>query len=125
MSSLTLRSGARALFTVRTVLGVAAYVLPDAVAQPWVGMASRPAGPVLGRALGARDVALGVGGLLAGDDGPRLERWVQMGAVADAGDLLATLISFPKLPRAGRWLVLASTAGAVATAGVLLAEAER
>ena len=32
------------------------------------------------------------------------------------GDVLSTLLAFPKLPKGGRWLVLLSAAGAAATA---------
>jgi hypothetical protein len=36
--------------------------------------------------------------------------------MADAGDVLVTLASFPKLPRAGRFGVLAAAAGGVVSA---------
>jgi hypothetical protein len=41
---------------------------------------------------------------------------VEGGGVADAGDALATLLSFGKLPKGNRWPVLLSAAGAAASA---------
>ena len=48
-------------------IGVVALVRPDLMARAWVGavQAAGPAGVVLGRAAGGRDIALGVGALLA------------------------------------------------------------
>jgi len=60
------RASARALASARVALGVTAFALPRLPARPWVGTdAARPSVEVMGRALGARDVALGLGALLA------------------------------------------------------------
>lgn len=40
------------------------------------------------------------------------------GGLADAVDALATVLSFRRLPRAGRWMVLAAAGGAAAVAAV-------
>ncbi|HKO32876.1 MAG TPA: hypothetical protein VJY85_03925, partial [Candidatus Limnocylindria bacterium] len=54
--------GGRALAASRIALGVSAVVSPRLAATPWVGWSStHPAGEVLGRAAGARDIALGAG----------------------------------------------------------------
>jgi len=76
---------------------------------------------VFGRALGARDLALGLGALMALQDqaaaaGPA-QAWVAAGALSDALDVVATVSSWRDLPRVTRWLVVAS-AGAAALAGV-------
>jgi hypothetical protein len=71
---------------------------------------------LLARALGARDVALGVGVLLALRHDAPARGWVEAGGLADAGDVLVTLAALKELPRRGRWAVLAA-----ASAGVLAA----
>ena len=128
-----IRRGATALALARTALGVAALASPALIARPWVGTASGPAARVLGRALGGRDVALGLGALAAlrrvppGGMGAAVT-WVGAGALADSLDVLATAVSWDELPRAGRWLVAASAggaavAGAAATWSLLSAKA--
>ena len=60
------RAGARSLAWARVALGVAAFALPRLPATPWIGKdASRPSSRLLSRALGARDVALGLGALVS------------------------------------------------------------
>ena len=104
----------------RTVLGVAALLAPALPARPWVGDdADRPTAKVLARALGARDVALGVGPLLALRHGAPVRGWIEAGGLADSGDVLATLVAFRSLPRLGRWGVLAAAAGGAVTSRVL------
>jgi hypothetical protein len=71
---------------------------------------------VFGRALGARDLALGLGALAA-LQGPAAEAgsaraWVAAGALSDALDVVASLSSWRELPRVTRWLVAASAGGA-------------
>ena len=100
----------------RCALGVMAMTVPSVPLAPWVGRAA-PGGPVrlLGRALGARDLALGLGTLLALRHDAPVRGWVEAGGLADAGDTVVTLASFRRLPRRGRWPVLAAaTAGVVA-----------
>ena len=111
------RDCARWLAYGRIAIGVAALVVPPRLARPWVGPhADLPAARVLSRALGGRDLALGLGVLLAlRHDGPA-RGWVEAGGLADTGDLVATLLSFRALPTRGRWAVAAAAAGAAATA---------
>lgn len=111
------RDAARALARLvgvgRVAIGVTALISPVAVTEPWIGSLARAPGVrVFARAMGGRDIALGVGTLRAltrpGDE-PRT--WVALGGVADTVDLLATVFSFSRLPRR-RWFILAVTAGA-------------
>ena len=123
------RRGAAAVAAGRVGLGLAALAWPAIPARPWVGAASGGlAARVLGRALGRRDVALGLGALAAlrcPDGGPGrtcgpgpasepgpAAAWVAAGALSDALDVAATLSAWRELPRAGRWLVLGSASGA-------------
>ena len=113
----------------RVAIGVTALVWPALPSRPWVGASADDlAARVFGRALGARDVALGLGALAAlrrpdtdaGDLGSA-RAWVAAGALSDTLDVVASLASWRDLPRAGRWLVAASAAGAalVGAAGAL------
>src|SRR5690242_18934198 len=74
------RTGGRAVAALRITLGVSAIISPRLAATPWVGWSTtEPAGTVLGRAAGARDIALGPGALLAVRQGARAERtWVAL-----------------------------------------------
>lgn len=110
-----------AVAAARAALGVVALAAPALVARPWVGEAPGPLGQqVLGRALGGRDLALGLGALLAGRQGGALRNWGEAGAFADAIDAAITVVAFRRLPAKGRWAVLASASGA-ALAGALSA----
>lgn len=112
-----LRRGATAVAAGRVALGLTALAWPAVPARPWVGATSDDlAARVFGRALGARDLALGLGALTAlqsPDAGAgSASAWVAAGALCDALDVAASLASWRELPRAGRWLVAASAGGA-------------
>jgi hypothetical protein len=114
----------RAVAALRVALGVGALINPRLAAQPWVGStASAPAGTVLGRAAGVRDIALGAGVLVATSQGRAAERtWVAAGALCDLVDAAATLAAWRQLPSPGRALaggaaVGAAVIGAAAAAG--------
>ena len=123
-----LRRGATAVAAGRVALGVIALAWPLVPARPWVGAAADDvAARVFGRALGARDLALGLGALAA-LQGPAAQAgsaraWVAAGALSDALDVVATVSSWPELPRVTRWLVAASAGGAAlaGAAGALVA----
>ena len=118
--SALLRRGATGIAAGRVALGLTALFWPSVPARPWVGAAGDDlAARVFGRALGARDLALGLGALIALQRTPaeagEAVRWVAAGAVSDALDVAASVSSWPDLPRAGRWLVAASAGGAALT----------
>jgi hypothetical protein len=98
---------------------VAALAQPSAVARPWVGASAGDLGTrVFGRALGARDLALGLGALAttyqAGS--PRSAgAWYAAGSLSDALDFAITVTAWSRLPKATRWLVAASAGGAAIT----------
>lgn len=116
------RAAALALAGVRAAIGVSAVVAPKVPLRPWVGaeLADRAGARLLGRTLGGRDLALGAGALLADRRGAPIRGWVEAGALADACDLLATVLAYGSLPRRTRLGVLALIAGAVG-AGLVLA----
>jgi hypothetical protein len=120
-----LRHAATAVAAGRIALGVAALIWPSVPARPWVGASADELGAeVFGRALGARDLALGLGALAAAQSGSRqASAWYAAGALSDALDVAVTAAAWPRLPRATRWLVAASAGGAAiaGAAGTLAA----
>jgi hypothetical protein len=112
------RQLAEAIAWGRVAIGITAFVAPTVPLRPWVGrdFAWQPRAKLLARSLGARDLALGIGVLLAVRHDAPVRGWVEGAGLADAGDTLATLLAFGKLPKSGRWLVLLSAGGAVAAA---------
>jgi len=143
-----LRRGAAAVAAARVAIGVAALVWPAVPTRPWVGTgtgtgeaagagSAELASRVFGRALGGRDLGLGLGALVAlgrlsGEPEAEAEAesasgWVAAGALADALDVATTLASWRELPRASRWLVIGSAAAASLTgaAGALALRSAR
>lgn len=115
------RYAATAVAAGRVALGVAALARPSVPARPWVGPSADELGAlVLGRAMGARDVALGLGALAAARKSPSgsgpAGAWYAAGVLSDALDVAITVAAWPRLPQATRWLV-AATAGGAAIAG--------
>lgn len=101
----------------RVALGLTALAWPSVPARPWVGpSAGDLTARVFGRALGARDLALGLGALAAlqgpAADPAQAATWVAAGALSDALDVAASVASWDELPRLTKWLVAASAGGA-------------
>ena len=100
----------------RIALGAGALLAPGLVGRTWIG---RDAGR---DAVKARDVALGLGIVIAIDRGAPVRGWLEGAALADAADFLATLLAGGALPRAARGGVLA-LAGASAGLATWLSRA--
>jgi hypothetical protein len=112
-----------ALAAGRVGVGGVAVLAPRVMAKPWIGeRGNDPMAAVLARALGGRDLALGLGVLMASRGGQPLRGWVEAGALADLVDAAVTLAAFGRLPNRGRLLVLAAAGGA-ATVGAVAARA--
>jgi len=122
------RYAATAAAVARVAVGVAALTWPSVPARPWVGASGDElTAEVLGRALGARDLALGLGTLAAIRRSPA-GPWpagalYAAGALSDALDVSITVAAWRRLPKVGRWLVAGSAAGAAVAgaAGALAA----
>ncbi len=100
---------ARALGVGRTVFGLVLLLSPR-LTDRWIGEAAQMSGAqVVIRALGARDIALGVGTLLAARNRPQLRRWLVASSACDAVDFAATVAT---LRTPGRAFVLALASGA-------------
>lgn len=99
----------------RAAVGLVALTRPALLARGWVGAepAAGPAGVVLGRAAGGRDLALGAGGLLAASRGQpaALVSWTVAGSFCDLVDVVTTLAAWHRLPARGRIAVAALAAG--------------
>ena len=128
-----LRRGATAVAAARVAIGLLALARPDVPSRPWVGVgtgagdgAAGLTARVFGRALGGRDLSLGLGALaaLAEEDGDAASVWVAAGALCDALDAATTLAAWRELPRVTRWFVV-SSAAAASLAGVAGAVALR
>jgi len=114
---------ARGLALNRISFGAGLILAPRIYARSWVGAkaAGQDSTTVLARALGARDLVLGAGGLLALREGDtdRARQWFAAEGMTDAVDLLATLAA-RNLPLPARTFaaVMAAGSGAVAAAYV-------
>jgi len=114
MDATTSRPLARLLAWGRIGIGIGAVVAPSLSARPWIGADAGAQGSrLLARAMGGRDLALGIGALrgLGLSDG-EARPWVALGGMADAVDAVATVLAFGSLPRRSRWGILAVTVGA-------------
>jgi len=125
-----LRHATVAVAAGRVALGLVALTWPSVPARPWVGASADELGAeVFGRAMGARDLVLGLGALTATAQAPSGSRpasaWYAAGALSDALDFAITVAAWPRLPRVTRWLIAAAAggaaiAGAAGTAAALL-----
>jgi hypothetical protein len=111
------RAVARMIAAGRVVVGVALLAAPGLVAGNWAGeVGAEPGAKLLARAVGARDLVLGLGVLAALERGdPQAAAWVRAAAVADAGDAAATFLAYRHLPRVKRFGVLVLAAGSAGT----------
>jgi len=103
----------------RFLIGAIFIANPKIMDQAWIGKQAKLPGPqLLSRAVGARDLTLGAGGLQAAvrNDGSA-QQWLAAAAVCDAVDFGATYAAGRGIPRSARASVLAIAA----VAGVLSA----
>ncbi len=108
----------------RFVFGVAFIARPELMERAWIGKQARlPGAQVLARAVGARDLAVGLGGLQAvrRNDGSA-RPWLAAAAVCDAVDFGATRAADRGIPEQARTGVLAiagvfAVLSAIAAAG--------
>jgi hypothetical protein len=93
----------------RLLFGVAFIARPSLMERAWIGKQARlPGAQLLTRAVGARDLALGLGGLqaLTRNDGSA-RPWLAAAGVCDAVDFGATWTAGRGIPRQARTGVLA------------------
>lgn len=98
-------------------LGVALLLAPRALGRRWIGADADGAGARTAiRATGARDIALGLGLLLAYRRGGPVRTWLEAAAITDAADFVSTAIAFRGLPPLGRAVTLLTAGGAACAA---------
>jgi hypothetical protein len=105
----------------RIAIGLAAVAIPSAAVRA-IGADSKSGGlaPLLARMLGGRDIALGLGTVVALDHGAPVRGWLEGSALADTVDCVASVIAREHMtPRAFR--ATAGLAAASAILGVVLA----
>jgi hypothetical protein len=105
----------------RQLVGAAFVLAPGLAGRVWIGNdASRRPVKVLARAFGARDLALGLGVVIALDRGAPVRGWIEAGVLSDSIDTAASLLAGNSIPPAIRWPCVALGAGS-AVVGALLA----
>ncbi|MFP5297649.1 MAG: hypothetical protein ACLGHL_01520 [Actinomycetota bacterium] len=113
MSDVETKDMIRMLSFGRIVIGAGAFMAPRRFGRAWTGGPAEETASVMAvRGLGARDVALGLGTLLALEgDGP-VRGWLEAQALADASDTVSTLANFGDIPGIRRFVMLATAATA-------------
>ena len=114
------RDIAIAIARARIALGAAALLVPGLAGRMMFGRdGSRTGTRVLARMIGGRDMALGLGVVIALDRGAPVRGWLEAGALADGVDLTSCMLARDELPEA-TFLSVVATAGAAALAGIWL-----
>ena len=100
----------------RIAIGMAAVLTPGVAARVLGGRrASEGIAPLLARMLGARDVALGLGTVIALDRGKPVRGWLEGSALADTVDCVACVLAREEMPS----LVFGAAAGLGAASAIL------
>ena len=95
----------------RVALGAGLMLAPGLAGRSWVGAdASSTGAKVFASALGARDVALGLGVVLAMKNDAPVRGWLEGAALADAVDFAATALAGDGIPQASRFGIMALAA---------------
>jgi hypothetical protein len=105
----------------RIAVGAAFVLFPTLAGRMWIGSdAARRPVKVLARAFGARDLAIGLGIVIALDRGTPVRGWIEAGVLSDAIDTAASLLAGGSIHPLIRWPAIAVGAGSTAV-GVSLA----
>ena len=85
----------------RIAFGLGFLLFPGLTGRMWAGRdAERTGTKLFIRALGARDLAIGLGVVIAFDRGTPVRGWLEASTLADAADFVATLIARDEIPSA-------------------------
>jgi hypothetical protein len=104
----------------RIGVGIAMLVAPGLAGRILIGRdAERAGSKLITRGFAARDLALGLGVVIALDRGAPVRGWLEGSALADGGDLLATVLAGAAIPAVARKAVAALSAGSAVTAFAL------
>ncbi|HET6831321.1 MAG TPA: hypothetical protein VFH44_08240 [Solirubrobacterales bacterium] len=116
------RAAVAAFAAGRAAFGAALIARPERVGRGWLGeVVDQPATQVAIRGLGARDLALSGGALVAAAQGTGIREWLLATVASDLADITATVAAHDSLtPRAVTGTV-ALAGGSVAAAVILAA----
>jgi hypothetical protein len=104
----------------RIAVGAAFVLLPGLAGRMWISSdAARRPVKVLARAFGGRDLAIGLGIVIALDRGTPVRGWIEAGVLSDAIDTAASLLAGSSIPPAIRWPCVALGAGSAAAGAAL------
>lgn len=84
----------------RVGIGLALFAAPRTAARLWLGHEVSAGAGVLARGLGARDLAIGVGQLVALDGDGDVGPWMDAAIAADTADATAAVLARNELDRA-------------------------
>ena len=116
---------ARLLGLMRVALGAALFLAPHKVARLWTGEHGEEAVSTMAlQGQGARDLGLGLGLLIALENGHSPRHWLEAGAIADTADAFATLGQWGRLSFVRKVGLLGLELGAAALGLRLAAEVE-
>jgi len=114
----------RAVGFARIGFGILMLARPEVLGSRWIGrQGALPGTRVIVRALGMRDLVLGLGAATA--SGREQQRWAAASLAADAADLSATLAGGSAVPLAGRLGTAVAAGAGVALGGISLAGLSR
>lgn len=114
------RDIAVALSRGRIAIGAAALAVPGLASRAMFGRdGAGPGTRAFARMLGGRDVALGLGVVIALDRGAPVRGWLEACALADSVDLASCMLAGDDIPKATR-LNMIVLAGGAALVGVWL-----
>ena len=104
----------------RVAIGTALVLAPGLAGRMWIGDdAARRAVKVFTRALGVRDLAIGLGVLLALDRDAPVRGWLEAGTLSDAVDVAATLLAGRAIPADARNAAVLVAGGSALTGAAL------
>jgi hypothetical protein len=104
----------------RIALGAVALAAPGLAGRAMFGSeGSRPGTRLLARMVGGRDLALGLGVVIALDRGAPVRGWLEASALADGVDLAGCLLARDEIPPA-TFVSTVALAGGAALAGIWL-----
>ena len=93
------RKALTAMAGARIGIGACLIALPGLAGRAWIGKPAKqvPSKAAL-RAVGGRDIAIGLGTVIAATRNQPLTGWVVAGALADGSDAVATVAAWDHLP---------------------------
>ena|SRR2546421_12928458 len=108
---------AQGVTAARIVFGLAFMTMPGWTGRIWIGPdAERPAVRLLTQAIGARDLTMGLGALIAMRRGTKARGWMEAISLTDMIDFTCGFLAGNRIPAANRAVVLVLAGGSAAQA---------